>query len=206
MFAAMKMKSKRRHCLAIFDAAVEAVLPVHFLPRALPAPPETGRLMILAAGKAAGSMALAAEVQTVLRGPQCLDFLGRMYGNKPTRWSDDLAGMQRLRGIVNVLTRLRFCTADGAMDLESKEGADGAPAGFLPWYEVPGRRTAATTVAFGHWSTLGWLGRHDVLSMDTGCVWGGCLSAVRMLAAPGAAHPGRELIQVRCPQAQKPGT
>jgi bis(5'-nucleosyl)-tetraphosphatase (symmetrical) len=151
------------------------------------------------------TMALAAEVQTVLRGPQCLDFLGRMYGNKPTRWSDDLAGMQRLRGIVNALTRLRFCTADGAMDLESKEGADGAPAGFLPWYEVPGRRTAATTVAFGHWSTLGWLGRHDVLSMDTGCVWGGCLSAVRVLAAPGAAHPGRELVQVRCPQAQKPG-
>ena len=151
------------------------------------------------------TMALAAEVQAVLRGPQCGGFLERMYGNRPTRWHDDLSGMKRLRGIVNVLTRLRFCTPDGTMDLDTKEGAAGAPPGFLPWYEVPGRRTAQTTVAFGHWSTLGWLGRDDVLSMDTGCVWGGCLSAVRVLAAPGAAHPGRELIQVRCPQAQKPG-
>ena len=150
-------------------------------------------------------MALAAEVQATLRGPQSHDFLERMYGNKPTRWRDDLEGMKRLRGIVNVLTRLRFCTPDGAMDLETKEGAAGAPAGFMPWYEVPGRRTADITVAFGHWSTLGWLGRQDVVSMDTGCVWGGYLSAVRVLPAPGAVHPALELVQVRCPQAQKPG-
>lgn len=151
------------------------------------------------------TMALAAEVQSVLRSSQRSDFLDRMYGNKPARWHDDLTGMKRLRGIVNVLTRLRFCTSDGVMDLDTKEGAAGAPPGFLPWYDVPGRRTADTTVAFGHWSTLGWLDRPDVLSTDTGCVWGGCLSAVRLQAAPGAVHPGRELIQVRCPQAQKPG-
>ena len=151
------------------------------------------------------TMALAAEVQATLRGAGYPDFLERMYGNKPTRWRDDLDGMKRLRGIVNVLTRMRFCTPEGAMDLESKEGASGAPAGFLPWYDVPGRRTADTTVAFGHWSTLGWLGRPDVLSMDTGCVWGGALSAARVLPAPGHRHPGHTLIQVRCPQAQKPG-
>jgi bis(5'-nucleosyl)-tetraphosphatase (symmetrical) len=148
---------------------------------------------------------LATEVETVLRSPDCMDFLARMYGNKPSRWSDDLHGMKRLRGIVNVLTRLRFCTADGTMDFDTKEGAAAAPAGFMPWFDIPGRRTAGTTVAFGHWSMLGWLGRHDVLSMDTGCVWGGALSAVRLLPGPVASYPEWELIQVPCPQAQVPG-
>jgi bis(5'-nucleosyl)-tetraphosphatase (symmetrical) len=74
----------------------------------------------------------------------------------------------------------------------------------MPWFEVPDRRSAATPVAFGHWSTLGWLGRADVLSLDTGCVWGGCLSALRLGTADGenAAH---ELVQVKCEQAQRPG-
>ena len=160
---------------------------------------------VLPSWTAADTQAHAGEVETVLRGPDCHDFLARMYGNKPARWSEDLRGMKRLRGIVNTLTRLRFCTADGTMDFDTKEGAAAAPEGFMPWFDVPGRRTANTTVAFGHWSTLGWLGRPDVLSMDTGCVWGGALSAVRLVAAPGAVHPGHELIQVPCPQAQRPG-
>ena len=81
--------------------------------------------------------------------------------------------------------------------------ADAAPSGYMPWFEVPGRQTATDTVAFGHWSTLGWLGRSDVLSMDTGCVWGGCLSALRV--QPQAQGWESELIQVQCEQSQKPG-
>lgn len=154
---------------------------------------------------AAQTRALAGEVEQVLRGAGLVDFLGAMYGNKPSRWRDELTGTKRLRGIVNVLTRLRFCTPEGEMDFDSKEGAAGAPPGFLPWFDVPGRRTAHTTVAFGHWSTLGWLNRQDVLSLDTGCVWGGALSAVRVHPAPGKARPDCELVQVACEQAQKPG-
>jgi bis(5'-nucleosyl)-tetraphosphatase (symmetrical) len=144
---------------------------------------------------------LAGEVESVLRGPSIADFLSRMYGNEPARWDEALAGADRLRLIVNALTRLRFCTPDGVMDLKAAGGLDAAPAGCLPWFDVPGRRTGGTRVAFGHWSTLGYLQRPDILSLDTGCVWGGCLSAYR-LGAPGAAG---ELIQVKCEQSQAPG-
>ena len=87
------------------------------------------------------------------------------------------------------------------MDFESKDGAASAPDGFMPWFDVPGRRTAHATVAFGHWSTLGWVSRPDLLATDTGCVWGGCLSAARI----GATLAEREHIEVQCPQSQKPG-
>lgn len=169
---------------------------------------ERGVLMVhagvLPQWSAAQTLALAAEVQTVLRGPQWVDFLQQMYGNEPDRWRDDLQGADRLRVIVNALTRLRLCTADGYMEFATKDsaGADGAPPGFMPWFDVPGRRTAQDVVAFGHWSTLGWIDRPDVISLDTGCVWGGCLSALRL----GDGAHERELIQVRCPQAQAPGT
>jgi bis(5'-nucleosyl)-tetraphosphatase (symmetrical) len=155
---------------------------------------------VLPSWDAGKTMALAGELEAVLRGPDLPDFLRRMYGNEPARWDDRLQGDARLRVIVNALTRLRFCTAEGEMEFASKEGAAGAPAGYLPWFEVPGRRTADVTVAFGHWSTLGWLHRPDVLALDTGCVWGGCLSAVRLGQA--RAH---ELIQVQCEAAQTPG-
>ncbi len=146
------------------------------------------------------TLTLAAEVEQVLRGPHWKDFLTQMYGNEPARWDGALQGVARLRVIVNALTRLRFCTADGTMEFDSKEGAQGAPEGFMPWFNVPDRCTAADVVAFGHWSTLGWLGRSDVLALDTGCVWGGCLTALRL--GPDGAH---ERIEVRCPQAQVPG-
>jgi bis(5'-nucleosyl)-tetraphosphatase (symmetrical) len=160
---------------------------------------------VLPSWTAQQTRARASEVEAVLRDPHYGDFLTLMYGNKPARWHDDLAGTKRLRAIVNVLTRLRFCTPQDEMDFDTKEGADAAPSGFLPWFDVPGRKTAGTTVAFGHWSTLGWLNRPDVLSLDTGCVWGGALSAVRLLPAPGADHPAFELVQVPCAQAQRPG-
>jgi bis(5'-nucleosyl)-tetraphosphatase (symmetrical) len=151
---------------------------------------------------AAQALQLAAEVQTVLRGADWAVFMHQMYGNQPDEWHDGLQGAARLRVIINALTRLRFCTVDGRMEFATKDqAADGAPPGYLPWFDVPGRRTAGDVVAFGHWSTLGVLARSDVISLDTGCVWGGCLSAARLGVGP---HQ-RALIQVRCEQAQRPG-
>ena len=147
------------------------------------------------------TLVLASEVESVLRGPALGEFLMSMYGNEPAQWQDTLTGHARLRAIVNALTRLRFCTASGVMEFEAKDSAATAPEGYMPWFDVPGRKTANATLAFGHWSTLGWLSRPDLLSTDTGCVWGGCLSAVRI----GATLDERELIQVECEQAQKPG-
>ena len=156
---------------------------------------------VLPAWDVATAMACAAELESVLRSPALGDFLHEMYGNEPARWDDGLTGSARLRVIVNALTRLRFCTADGEMEFDAKDGTGEAPAGYLPWFDVPGRRTADAVLAFGHWSTLGWLSRPDLLSTDTGCVWGGCLSAVRI----GEGLAERALLQVRCPQAQAPG-
>lgn len=156
---------------------------------------------VLPAWTAADTLAHAQEVEAVLRGPGLPGFLHAMYGNTPDHWRDDLAGADRLRVIVNALTRLRFCSAGGVMDFDSTESATAAPPGLLPWFDVPGRRTAGTLMAFGHWSTLGWLNRGDLLGLDTGCVWGGCLSAVRF----GATLEDRELLQVHCQQAQAPG-
>lgn len=155
---------------------------------------------VLPSWSLAQTLALAGEVEAVLRGPDLSDFLHQMYGNAPSAWHDDLTGVDRLRVVVNALTRLRFCSADGEMEFNAKEGASAAPAGFMPWFDVPGRRTANVTVAFGHWSTLGLVQRSDVWALDTGCVWGGCLSAMRL-----GADGQREVIQVDCEQAQQPG-
>ena len=150
---------------------------------------------------AAQTLALAAELESELRGPDWGVFLHNMYGNRPDRWSEQLHGLDRLRVIVNALTRLRFCSIDGVMEFETKDSAASAPAGFMPWFEVPQRRSEGSRIAFGHWSTLGKVQRHDVLSLDTGCVWGGCLTAARI------GHDGNaERMSVRCAQAQKPGT
>lgn len=161
---------------------------------------------VLPQWSAAQTLVLAAEVEQALRGPDLKGFLSAMYGNAPCQWHDSLEGADRLRVIVNALTRLRFCTPQGAMEFSSNEGAQGAPEGYMPWFEVPGRATQGGPIAFGHWSTLvpdarrhtGL--RNNVLPLDTGCVWGGCLTAARLDAA--GVH---ELIQVTCEQAQKPG-
>lgn len=155
---------------------------------------------VLPQWSAADTLARAAEIETVLRGPDWLDFLQHMYGNVPACWDHDLQGLARLRVIANALTRLRFCSADGKMEFDTKEGAHRAPPGFMPWFDVPGRRTAGDVVAFGHWSTLGWLDRQDVFALDSGCVWGGCLSALQL-----QQRGPHELVQVRCPQVQTPG-
>ena len=167
---------------------------------------EHGVLMVhagvLPSWTSAQTLALAAEVQAVLRSADWADFLQQMYGNEPDRWQGDLQGADRLRVIVNALTRLRFCTPDGRMEFATKEGgAAAAPPGFLPWFDVPGRRTAGEVLAFGHWSTLGWLNRQDVFSIDSGCVWGGQLTALELGTTPADHRP----IRVPCPQAQAPG-
>ena len=156
---------------------------------------------VLPGWTATQTVALAQEVESVLQGPDLDEFLHQMYANEPAAWSDALRGAARLRMIVNALTRLRFCSADGEMEFDAKEGLDKAPKGFMPWFDVPGRKTADVVVAFGHWSTLGWLDRNDVLALDSGCVWGGHLSALKL----GGGNVAHELIQVPCAQAQQPG-
>jgi len=126
------------------------------------------------------ALALAREVEQALRGPAWREFLREMYGNEPSCWSDALQGYARLRVIVNAMTRLRLCTSDGAMEFSHKLGLENAPAGFLPWYDVPGRASAGSAVVFGHWAALGLVVREDVIALDTGCVWGRKLSALRL--------------------------
>lgn len=146
-------------------------------------------------------IALNSEVQAMLQGSDYTRFLQNMYGNQPNHWSPDLQGDERLRCIVNAFTRLRFCSDDGTMDFESSESAEQAPQGLMPWFDVPGRLTIDTPMAFGHWSTLGHINRPNLMAMDTGCIWGGCLSMMRI----GARMHERELIQIQCPQTQVPG-
>ena len=157
------------------------------------------------------TLALAAEVESVLREPDFSSFLKRMYGNAPDAWRDDLAGPDRLRVIVNALTRLRFCTHNGVMDFAANGSADNPPAGLTPWFEVPLRATASQPIAFGHWSTLmpknlengAQISRmnNNTLPLDTGCVWGGCLTAAKL----GRSAGDFELVQIKCAQALKPG-
>jgi bis(5'-nucleosyl)-tetraphosphatase (symmetrical) len=137
----------------------------------------------------------------VLRGPALGDFLLTMYGDEPAQWRDTLTGSARLRVIVNALTRLRYCTPEGVMEFETKDGAIPAPEGLMPWFDVPGRKTAAGHRRLRPLVHAGLALTADLLSTDTGCVWGGCLSAVRI----GATLDQRELIQVKCEAAQKPG-
>ncbi len=148
----------------------------------------------------AQALALAGEVESVLRGPDLADFLPLMYGNEPERWDEGLRGPGRLRLIINALTRLRFCDERGRMDLKAKGDNASAAPGWHAWFDAPGRRSAGQPTAFGHWSTLGLVRRPDLLALDTGCIWGGQLSAARV-------EQGRclEIIQVQCEQAQKPG-
>jgi bis(5'-nucleosyl)-tetraphosphatase (symmetrical) len=137
---------------------------------------------------------LAGEAETVLRSADYGSFVKTMYGNQPPAWDEALEGDDRLRVIVNAMTRMRFCTAGGVMEFAEKGGPENAPAGYLPWFDVPHRKTADFTVVCGHWSTLGYVQRPDLIALDSGCLWGGCLTAVRL--------EDRQATQVMCePQA-----
>lgn len=147
---------------------------------------------------AAQTMALAHEVESALRGPDWIDFLREMYGNEPDRWDEGLRGSARLRCIVNALTRMRLCAPDGRMDFLHKESGQG-PQGsdLLPWFDLPQRRTRDVTVVFGHWSALGLVLRPNLVGLDSGCVWGGKLTAVCL--------DDRSLLQVDCPEYREHG-
>ncbi|MET0217874.1 MAG: symmetrical bis(5'-nucleosyl)-tetraphosphatase [Burkholderiales bacterium] len=142
------------------------------------------------------ALELAREVETALRGACYHEFLEHMYGNQPDRWSESLAGTDRLRVVVNAMTRMRVCTPDGAMQFGFKGRPEDAPEGYLPWFGVPGRASRDRTVICGHWSALGLLLEERLLALDSGCLWGGTLSAVRL--------EDRRLFQVSC--ARLPGT
>ena len=137
----------------------------------------------------------AQEVEKVLRQKSYKDFLANMYGNTPNKWSSSLKGYERLRVITNALTRMRFCTPGGQMEFESKEGLEQGPAGYIPWFSVPKRKTQDTLVYFGHWSTLGLMRQNNVIGLDTGCVWGGKLTAIEV-AESGIDSKKAEIIQV----------
>jgi bis(5'-nucleosyl)-tetraphosphatase (symmetrical) len=139
---------------------------------------------------------LGHEVERELRGERYRDFLAQLYGSRPASWSPSLTGADRLRVIVNAMTRMRFVSAAGVMDLSAKGGEADASPGYLPWYDVPGRKSADATVVCGHWSALGLKLRADLLSLDTGCVWGGALTAVRL--------EDRHIYQVPCAAALSP--
>jgi len=140
------------------------------------------------------TLELAHELETALRAPNWKSTLAELYGNEPHRWEDSLKGMDRLRVTYNALTRIRFCTADGAMEFANNGGPDSAPPGYMPWFDAPGRRTQDATIVFGHWAALGLMIRDDVLCLDSGCVWGNKLSAVLLTKNPAE----RVLTQVSC--------
>ena len=122
----------------------------------------------------------AAELEQALRSDRSGELFARMYGNQPDLWRDDLDGADRLRFITNALTRLRACDAEGRMLLKFKGPPDRIPAGAMPWFRAPGRRSAGARIVCGHWSALGYLDEGGVLAIDTGCVWGGTLAAQRI--------------------------
>jgi bis(5'-nucleosyl)-tetraphosphatase (symmetrical) len=146
----------------------------------------------------ATALMLSREVQAALAGPEADAFLAALYGDEPRAWRDDLEGFDRLRVAVNAFARLRFCTADGTMELREKRGPGTAPDGYRPWFQHEGRASAGVTIVCGHWSTLELRLLPNMLMLDSGCIWGGSLTAVRL--------PDRRVFQVpsRSPVQPKP--
>ncbi len=142
------------------------------------------------------AIALAHEVESALRGPDLHAFLSRLYCNEPARWDDALTGAERLRVVVNAMTRMRVCSSDGTMEFSFKGSPEQAPKDYLPWFAVPGRASRDHTVICGHWSALGLRQEKRLLALDSGCLWGGTLSAVRL--------EDRRLFQVPCARLRAP--
>lgn len=149
----------------------------------------------------AQALACASELEEVLRGPNHREYLHSMYGNEPGRWSDDLSGVERLRFITNCLTRLRYCDAEGNLALKEKGAPGTQPAPWMPWFAVPRRASRDERIVFGHWSTLGYFARHNVWALDSGCLWGGGLTAIR-LRSTGPSEP----VTVGCARYLKPNS
>ncbi len=136
------------------------------------------------------AISLANEVESALRADNYVDFLAHMYGNQPDAWDDELTGYKRLRVITNALTRMRICTEKGEMEFDFKAEQEHIPQGYRPWFDVTGRASWKATVIFGHWSALGLMVKENAIALDTGCLWGGPLTAIRL--------EDREVIQVDC--------
>ena len=135
---------------------------------------------------------LAAELEERLRGSGYRELLRNMFGDEPDAWDDSLAGWDRMRVIVNALTRMRMCDGDGRLALKFKgEPDEHAPAGLMPWFDVPARPARDATIVFGHWSALGLRVREDIVCLDSGCIWGRSLSAIRL--------EDRAVFEVPCP-------
>lgn len=149
---------------------------------------------VLPSWTTAQTLSLAEEVRSVLAAADYHIFLQEMYGDEPHRWSDELTGNDRLRCIVNALTRLRVLSSDGTMNLKHKDKASKAPPRDQPWFDHPQRLTRGTPIVFGHWSAEGLVVRSNVIGLDTGCVWGGKLTALRL--------SDRALYQRDCPVSQ----
>lgn len=127
------------------------------------------------------AIAYANELEAMLAGDSYRDFLALMYGNSPNLWSAELAGMERLRLITNYFTRMRFCDKTGALELSYKGTLAGRPAGVYPWYELPNRKDISADIVFGHWAALeGRCPNPRIHAIDTGCLWGGTLTALRL--------------------------
>ncbi|MGH8296123.1 MAG: symmetrical bis(5'-nucleosyl)-tetraphosphatase, partial [Steroidobacteraceae bacterium] len=147
------------------------------------------------------TLGLAREIEFALR-HEPRKLFDHMYGDEPDHWSADLAGTDRLRFAINVLTRLRVCTHEGRVNLrlKGKPPAGGSP--WLPWFDIENRRTRGTRIVFGHWSALGLVLRGDVVGLDSGCVWGGALTAIDLDARrAGGCVP----VSVSCGNHQTPG-
>ena len=142
----------------------------------------------------AQAQACAAELEATLRGPAYREFLAQMFGQQPLRWNDKLTGIKRLRCIVNICTRMRFCTKDGRLNFEIKGPPGSQPSGLIPWFRVPGRRNADLKIVFGHWAALGYYREPGIYALDSGCVWGNRLTALRLDAADGE----NAVYQVSC--------
>ena len=120
------------------------------------------------------------EIQTVLRSKKYKDFLFNMYGDQPDHWDGRLKGWNRLRTITNFMTRVRFCNNKGVMSFTEKGPPGTQNSRMKPWFEIASRKSQDTTIAFGHWSTLGYVNDHNIIATDTGCLWGGSLTAIKI--------------------------
>ncbi|MDP3009436.1 MAG: symmetrical bis(5'-nucleosyl)-tetraphosphatase [Methylococcales bacterium] len=139
---------------------------------------------------------MATIAEQALRRPDYQAFLKQMYGNKPNQWSPQLKGIARLRFIINCFTRMRYCDAEGRLDFTNSGPLGSQPPNLLPWFEVPNRRNADMRVIFGHWSTLGYYEGSNCYAIDTGCLWGGQLTAVKL------GNPVQR-ISIDCPGLKK---
>jgi bis(5'-nucleosyl)-tetraphosphatase (symmetrical) len=139
----------------------------------------------------------AKELEAVLQSTDYNQFLATMYGNDPTFWNDSLSGNDRLRFIINSFTRTRYCDRDGKMDFKEKQAPGSQSSHLIPWFNVPNRKTVSSKILFGHWSTLGIHHENNAFCLDSGCLWGGQLTAMRL-------EPPHNIIAHECACSLKP--